>query len=71
MAVGEPDSYFCKPVHVGRFYLCSPITTKVSIAQVICINDDYIRALLCGKGNAKKDESADGLKTFHAGSFVL
>ena len=71
MSVGEPDASFCKPVHVGRFYLCSPITTKVSIAQVICINDDHIWALLSREANAKTEEGAEGLKTFHAGGFVL
>lgn len=71
MAVGKPDSSFCKPVHIGRFYLCSPIATQVSIAKIIRINDDHIWTLLCGKSKAKKEESAEGLKTFHVGSFVL
>jgi len=60
-----------KPVHVGRFYFCGPVATKVSIAKIIRINDDHIRALLGGEANAKTEESAKGLKTFHAGSFVL
>lgn len=71
MSVGEPDSSFCKPVHVGCFDFGGPITTKVSIAKVICINDDHIRALLGREGNAKTEESKEGLKTFHAGNFVL
>ena len=61
MAIGKPDSLPGKPVHVGCFDFGGPITTKVSIAKIIRINDDHIRALLGREGNAKTEESEESL----------
>lgn len=71
MAIGEPDPPSGQPVHVGRFDFCGPITTQVSIAKIIRINDDYIWTLLCGQADTETEEDTKHLNFFHIIGFVF